>query len=64
MTVAHLVFALATTIYILIAIRLEKRDLIQAFGDMYVAYRSQTGMLLPKLRTAPCPLCTKRSFRE
>ena len=33
MTVAHLVFALMTTAYILIAIQLEERDLVAAFGD-------------------------------
>jgi protein-S-isoprenylcysteine O-methyltransferase Ste14 len=56
MTVAHLVFALATTAYILIAIQLEERDLIDAFGDRYVEYRRQTPMLIPRLwrrREAP-----------
>jgi protein-S-isoprenylcysteine O-methyltransferase Ste14 len=50
MTVAHLVFALATTAYILIAIRLEERDLVDAFGDRYVQYRKTTPMLVPRLR--------------
>jgi methanethiol S-methyltransferase len=49
MTVAHLVFALMTTAYILIAIRLEERDLVSAFGGDYVAYRSRTPMLIPGL---------------
>jgi protein-S-isoprenylcysteine O-methyltransferase Ste14 len=49
MTTAHLVFALMTTAYILVAIRLEERDLVQLFGDDYVRYRRRTGMLLPKL---------------
>ena len=49
MTVAHLVFAVATTAYILIAIRLEERDLVGAFGERYVAYRERTPMLLPRL---------------
>jgi len=49
MTTAHLVFALMTTAYILAAIQLEERDLVRAFGDDYVRYRSRTGMLLPKL---------------
>jgi len=49
MTVAHLVFALATTAYILIAIQLEERDLVDAFGDRYVSYRRQTPMLIPRL---------------
>lgn len=49
MTVAHLVFALATTVYILIAIQLEERDLVDAFGDRYLDYRRSTPMLLPRL---------------
>jgi protein-S-isoprenylcysteine O-methyltransferase Ste14 len=49
MTVAHLVFAAATTIYILIAIRFEERDLVDAFGNDYVAYRQRTPMLVPRL---------------
>jgi methanethiol S-methyltransferase len=50
MTVAHLVFAVMTTAYILIAIRLEERDLVTAFGDDYVTYRERTPMLVPRLR--------------
>lgn len=53
MTVAHLVFALATTAYILIAIQLEERDLVTAFGDTYVNYRRSTPMLIPRLTRRP-----------
>ena len=49
MTVAHLVFALTTTAYILIAIQLEERDLVTAFGERYVNYRRSTPMLIPRL---------------
>jgi protein-S-isoprenylcysteine O-methyltransferase Ste14 len=49
MTVAHLVFALATTAYILIAIHFEERDLVSAFGKVYVDYRARTPMLIPRL---------------
>jgi protein-S-isoprenylcysteine O-methyltransferase Ste14 len=49
MTVAHLIFALATTGYILIAIRFEERDLVSAFGSTYIDYRARTPMLLPRV---------------
>lgn len=49
MTVSHLVFAIVTTAYILIAIRFEERDLVSAFGEDYVRYRKQTPMLVPKV---------------
>jgi protein-S-isoprenylcysteine O-methyltransferase Ste14 len=51
MTVAHLIFAVSTTAYILIAIRLEERDLVSAFGVVYVDYRARTPMLIPRLRS-------------
>jgi protein-S-isoprenylcysteine O-methyltransferase Ste14 len=49
MTVAHLIFALGTTAYILIAIRWEERDLVSAFGNVYEDYRARTPMLIPRI---------------
>lgn len=46
MTVAHLLFAVLTSAYILIAIRLEERDLIDAHPE-YESYRRDVPMLIP-----------------
>jgi protein-S-isoprenylcysteine O-methyltransferase Ste14 len=49
MTAGHLLFAAATTAYILIAIQLEEHDLNAALGDRYRDYRSRVPMLIPGL---------------
>ena len=46
MTIAHLVFAMATTAYILLAIQWEERDLMNAHPE-YRAYRKQVPMIIP-----------------
>ncbi len=48
MTAAHLVFAIGTTAYILIAIPFEERNLVEDHGEGYVEYRKRTPMLIPR----------------
>ncbi|MEQ9410907.1 MAG: methyltransferase [Fuerstiella sp.] len=47
MTIAHLVFALTMTAYILVAIRLEEHDLL-VFHRAYADYRRRVPMLIPR----------------
>lgn len=50
MTVTHLVFALITTVYILVAIQFEERDLLDSYGQVYADYLRQVPMLVPFTR--------------
>jgi len=50
MTVGHLVFAIATTAYILIALQLEERDLTNIHGESYREYKRDVSMLVPLLK--------------
>jgi protein-S-isoprenylcysteine O-methyltransferase Ste14 len=52
MTAAHLLFAVMTTAYILIAIQLEERDLVRAFPE-YAHYRTRVPMLIPFMAKKP-----------
>ena len=49
MTAAHFIFASATSIYILLGIFLEERDLVSAYGEQYREYQQEVPMLVPKL---------------
>ena len=48
MSYGHLLLAIGMSAYMLLAIRYEERDLLALFGDRYVQYRGEVGMLLPR----------------
>ena len=50
MTAGHLLLAAGVSVYMLIAIRYEERDLVALFGSDSEAYRGRGGMLAPRLR--------------
>lgn len=48
MTVGHLLLAGGLSIYMLVAIRYEERDLTELFGEDYRRYRAGVGGLIPR----------------
>ncbi|MEO5625949.1 MAG: methanethiol S-methyltransferase [Dokdonella sp.] len=55
MTQGRLLFALLTSAYIVIGVRLEERDLIKNLGAKYLNYRARVPMLLPLPLPLPLP---------
>jgi methanethiol S-methyltransferase len=51
MTAGRLLFALGFSVYILIGIAFEERDLVRQFGERYRTYREQVGMLIPRAKS-------------
>lgn len=52
MSYGHLLLAAGMSVYMLIAIRYEERDLVGIFGRDYEEYQQQVGMLTPRMRRA------------
>ena len=48
MTVGHLLFATIWTAYMVVAARIEERDLIAHHGPQYEAYRQAVPMFVPR----------------
>jgi methanethiol S-methyltransferase len=47
MSQGHLLFAIVSTVYVLVALQIEERTLVQLHGEQYCAYRRRVPMLLP-----------------
>jgi len=52
MTLTHLLLAAGFSLYIVIGVSFEERELLARFGDKYQRYRRQVGMLMPRLRNS------------
>jgi len=50
MTAGHLLLSVLFTVYILVGIYFEEKDLAEAFGTVYKNYRERVGMLFPRRR--------------
>lgn len=50
MTLGHLLFSIVTTVYMLVAIQLEERDLVKIHGPIYKRYQEEVPMLIPMRR--------------
>ena len=64
MTVAHLVFAMMCTAYIMVGIYLEEQDLEAEFGDDYRAYQDQVPMLIPAVKARQLGSAKLTSIKE
>ena len=47
MTVTHLAFAIAISVYVVIGTLFEEKDLVNEFGETYRAYQAKKPMLIP-----------------
>jgi protein-S-isoprenylcysteine O-methyltransferase Ste14 len=49
MALTQLILSVGFTLYIIIGLWFEERDLVKEHGEAYIAYRKQTGSVLPKI---------------
>jgi len=59
MTVGHLLFALLSIAYVVLAVRLEERDLAVALPE-YGEYAARTPRFVPSVRRRQCPVAVGR----
>lgn len=55
MTAGHFLLAVGMSVYMVVAIQFEERDMIDVFGSDYEDYRKRVGMLSPRVRKSPTP---------
>ncbi len=55
MTATHLLFAVMTSVYMLLAIRWEERDLVTVHGEKYAKYRESVPALIPSSKGYEAP---------
>src|SRR5262249_5603954 len=49
MTLGHLIFATSLTVYMVLASKIEERDLVRYFGHQYEEYQRRVGAFVPRL---------------
>ncbi len=64
MSQGRLLFAIATTAYILLALQFEERDLVHYHGERYAAYKSKVPMIVPLPKLAEKQLPDVAAERE
>lgn len=64
MSLGHLLFAAMTTGYILVAVQLEERDLVNAFGEDYRRYQQRVPQFLPRLHRGRTLRGARRAARQ
>ena len=62
MSASHLLFALGATVYIVVGMRFEERDLRRSFGASYDAYAAKVPALVPRVPMRRGPEFHRRSF--